>query len=85
MLREAEWGHDQRQWRKITKQASEVSRRRKKRVKSARLKRKRERRRERSRQRLRQNRADLLARLKQGVVIVGENYDPSAADGSCPF
>ena len=85
MLREAEWDHDQRQWRKIAKQASEVSRRRKKRMKSARLKRKRERRRERGRERLRQNRADLLARLKQGVVIVGENYDPSAADGSCPF
>lgn len=85
MLAEIEWEHGQRQWEKTAKQASEVSRRRKRRVKSARLKRKRERRRERNREQLRQNRIDLLARLKQGVEIVGENYDPSAADGSCPF
>lgn len=25
------------------------------------------------------------ARLKEGVVITGENFDPSACDGSCPF
>lgn len=85
MLAEAMWDHDQRRWGKIAKKASEVSRRRKKSVRRAKLKRKRERRRERSRERLRQNRMDLLAKLKEGVEIVGENYDPSVADGTCPF
>jgi hypothetical protein len=84
-LREAEWDHDQRRWRKIAKKASEISRRRKKRVRRAKLKRKRDRRWERSRGRQRQEQQARLDRLKKGVEIVGENYDPSAADGSCPF
>jgi hypothetical protein len=85
MLREAEWDHDQRRWREISKQAHEISRRQKKRVRRAKLKRKRDRRRERSRERQRQEQQARLDRLKEGVVIVGENYDPSAADGTCPF
>lgn len=85
MLAGAEWGHDQRRWREVAQKAHEVSRRRKKGVRRAKLKRKRDRRRQRSQERLRQNRMDLPARLKEGVEIVGENYDPAAADGTCPF
>jgi len=83
MLTLVEWEHDQKRWREISRQAHEISRRRKRGAKSARRKRKE--RRELAQEQLRQNRIDLLARLKEGVVIVGRNYDPSAADGSCPF
>jgi hypothetical protein len=85
MLAQVEWDHDQKRWREISKQAHEISRRRKRGAKSAKQTRKRKERREQTREQTRQNRIDLLARLKAGVVIVGRNYDPSAADGSCPF
>jgi hypothetical protein len=85
MLAEIEWEYGQRQWCKAAKKASKISTAKNAEARRSRLKRKRARRRERSRERLRQNRIDLLARLKEGIVIVGENYDPAAADGTCPF
>ena len=85
MLAEIEWEYGQRQWCKAAKKASKISTAKNAEARRSRLKRKRDRWRERSRERLRQNRMDLLARLKKGVEIVGENYDHSAADGTCPF
>jgi hypothetical protein len=89
MLAEIQWEWGQRQWCKAAKRASKIStaRNAKARWERRRSKRRRwrQRRRERSRERLRQNRIDLLARLKTGVVIVGEKYDAAAADGNCPF
>jgi hypothetical protein len=81
MLAEVQWEWGQRQWKKSAKKASKISTARNSKARRAKLKRKRDRRRE----RLRQNRMDLLARLKEGVRIMGENYDPAAADGTCPF
>ena len=85
MLEELVWEWGQRQWEKAAKRASKIAttrnveaRRQKKRAKE-------ERRRERSRERQRQEQQARLDRLKEGVVIVGKNYDPSNADGSCPF
>jgi hypothetical protein len=85
MLAEIEWEYGQRQWCKAAKKASEVSRQRKRRVKSARFGRKRAGRREQTRERLRQKQKASADRVRQGFVIVGENYDPAAADGLCPF
>ena len=85
MLAETQWEWGQRQWCKAAKRASEVSRQRKRRVKSARFGRKRAGRREQTRERLRQKQKTSADRVRQGFVIVGENYDPAAADGLCPF
>lgn len=41
--------------------------------------------RRRQKERRRQRHIAVVARVKEGVRITGENFDPSACDGSCPF
>ena len=85
MLGELVWEWGQRQWEKAAKKASKIATARNAEVRRQQKRAKEERRRERSRERQRQEQQARLDRLKEGVVIVGRNYDPSAADGSCPF
>ena len=85
MLEELVWEWGQRQWERAAKRASKIATARNVEARRQKKREKEERRRERSRERQRQEQQARLDRLKEGVVIVGENYDPSAADGSCPF
>ena len=75
------WHHAQKEWQKQAKKGREIRRRKKRSARRAKTRQKRAQRRERHRQ----EQIDRVARLKQGVVIVGEHFDPSACDGSCPF
>jgi hypothetical protein len=85
MLEELVWEWGQRQWEKVAKRASKMASARNAEARRQKKRAKEERQRERSRERQRQEQQARLDRLKEGVVIVGRNYDPSAADGSCPF
>jgi len=67
-------------WRTESKKAHKVARRKRRSVRNAKNRRHRLRRTERRRQ----EQIARIARLKEGVTIVGENFDPSASDGSCP-
>ena len=80
-LTEIEWSYNQRKWREQSKKAHTVARKKKKSVRIASNIRHRQRRKERRRQ----EQKDRVALLKKGVVITGENFAPSASDGSCPF
>jgi hypothetical protein len=80
-LAEVEWNHSQRKW---TTAARQAARTRTKRTQAINRKRRRQQRRRRAEAR-RQKRIAFLASLKQGVVITGKDFDPSACDGSCPF
>ena len=80
-LTEIQWSYNQRRWREQAKKAHKVARRRRQAVSNAKNRRHRKRRKERRRQ----EQLARVARLKEGVVITGENFDPSASDGSCPF
>ncbi len=68
-------------WRSEAKKAHKIARRKRRSVRNAKNRRHRLRRKERRRQ----EQIARVARLKEGVMIVGENFDPSASDGSCPF
>lgn len=80
-LTEIERSHHQRKWREQATKAHKVARRRQKSIHIAKNIRHGQRRKERRRQ----EQIARVARLKEGVVITGENFDPSASDGSCPF
>ncbi|MCE9631925.1 MAG: hypothetical protein K8S94_14575 [Planctomycetia bacterium] len=80
-LTDLERSHSERRWREQSKKAHKVARKRKQSVCIASNIRHSQRREERRRQ----ERKDRVALLKKGVVITGENCDPSASDGSCPF
>jgi hypothetical protein len=80
-LAEVIWEHGQEAWRQEAKKASKVARRKRRSVRVAKNRRHRLRRKEQRRQ----EQIARAARIKQGVVIVGENFDTSACDGSCPF
>lgn len=80
-LIDVERQHQQKKWLKERKKASTVTRKKKQSIRNASHRRHRFRKKERRRQ----EQIDKAARLKDGVVIVGDNFDPSAADGSCPF
>lgn len=80
-LTDLERSHSERKWREQSKNAHKLARKRKKGVRNASNRRHSQRRKERRRQ----EQIALVARLKEGVVITGENFDPSACDGSCPF
>jgi hypothetical protein len=85
MLEQIQWEWGQQQWEKAAKRASKISTARNGKARREKKRAKEDRRRERSRERQRQEQQARLDRLKKGVQIVGEKYDPSAADGSCPF
>lgn len=80
-LAEVEWNHSQRKW---TTAARQAARTKTKRTQAINRKRRRQRKRKRAEAR-RQKRIAFMASLKQGVVITGKDFDPSACDGSCPF
>jgi hypothetical protein len=80
-LTDLERSHSEQKWREQSKKAHKVARKRKRTVRIAKNIRHRQRREERRRQ----EQIARVARLKKGVVITGENFDPSASDGSCPF
>lgn len=80
-LGEVLWEHGQQGWRKEAKKAHKVARRKRRSVSNAKNRRHRLRREERRRQ----EQMARVARVKAGVTIVGENFDSSAWDGSCPF
>ena len=80
-LREILWEHGQQGWQKQAKRASKIhtAQRTEKRIQKKRKQKKQR------RERRRQKQIAKVARLKEGVKIVGENFDPSASNGSCPF
>jgi hypothetical protein len=80
-LAEIIWGHAQASWQKGAKRASKIhtAQRTEKRIQKKRKQKKQR------RERRRWKQIAKVARLKEGVTIVGENFDPSASDGSCPF
>ena len=80
-LNEIERSHSERKWREQSKKARKFTRKRKQSVCIASNIRHSQPRKERRRQ----EQIARVARLKEGVVITGENFDPSASDGSCPF
>ena len=80
-LNEIERSHSERKWREQSKKARKFTRKRKQSVCIASNIRHSQPRKERRRQ----EQIARVALLKKGVVITGENFDPSASDGSCPF
>jgi hypothetical protein len=79
-LQQVIWDYGAIKWRAAKNVANIVACKRRRRVRRAKNKRRRLRRQERRRQK----QIAQVARLKEGVVIVGQNYDISRADGSCP-
>ena len=80
-LAEVVWDFNQKQW---TKSARKAGQRHAKQTGQAKRERRRQRRIRRRKDR-RQKRLAVFAALKNGVVITGKDFDPSARDGSCPF
>ena len=75
------WEHGQQGWQKQAKRASKIHTAQRT---EARIQKKRKQKKQRG-ERRRQKQIAKVARLKEGVTIVGENFDPSASDGPCPF
>lgn len=80
-LRQVVWDYGGEMWGEAKRKANAIAITRKSRVKRAKNRRHTLRRQERRRQ----EQIERVARMKQGIRITGEHYDPSASDGTCPF
>lgn len=80
-LGEVLWDHGQQKWRQQATQANDIACKKRRSVRNAKNRRHRLRRKERRHQ----EQIARVAQMRQGIWIVGENFDPSACDGTCPF
>lgn len=76
-LAELLWDYGQDKWRQSKTEANEIASKNRRTARN--------RRNRRSRQRSQHLRIDRVVQMKQGIVIVGKNFNSSACNGSCPF